>query len=88
MLSAAKSGIDFNLTKGGQIRDFISVDQVAKSFVDVAINGEMREGHPLVANIGSGYPVSVRTFLRNGGRNLTPRAISFSVLFLIEKMRS
>ena len=62
LINAAKSGQDFGMTEGQQLRDFIPVEDVANHFADAAIELEMREGSPFVSNVGSGKPVTVREF--------------------------
>ena len=62
LLNAAESGQDFEMTKGEQVRDFVPVESVAKQFVDAAVEIEMHQGSPYVANVGSGSPMSVREF--------------------------
>jgi len=62
LLSAAELGKDFDMTKGEQVRDFVPVEAVANYFADVAVEKEMLEGSPYVANIGSGRPQTVRQF--------------------------
>ena len=62
---AALKGEDFLMTPGGQIRDFIHVSQVADSFLQTIENGNLvQAGSPLVANIGTGYPMSVLDFAK------------------------
>jgi len=62
LIKAAKSGQDFGMTEGQQLRDFIPVEDVANQFADSAIELEMREGSPFVSNVGSGKPLTVRDF--------------------------
>lgn len=62
LIQAAQSGQDFEMTEGLQVRDFIPVEDVANQFVYAALDLEMHEGSPFVANVGSGKPVSVREF--------------------------
>lgn len=57
---AALSGEDFQMTAGEQVRDYMAVEDVAAQFV-----AELKGGGsswPLVKNVGSGNPVSLRTF--------------------------
>ena len=49
LISAAKSGQDFGMTEGQQLRY-------------AATELEMREGFPFVSNVGSGKPATVREF--------------------------
>ena len=62
LISAAKSGQDFGMTEGQQLRDFIPVEDVANQFAYAATELEMREGFPFVSNVGSGKPATVREF--------------------------
>ncbi len=50
----------FNTSPGDQIRDFISIENVAKSFLKIA-DSEKATG---IINIGSGEPISVKNFLK------------------------
>ena len=59
---AALSGEDFPMTKGEQIRDFISVEDVAQFFVDACLNDDLVAGHPKFYNVGSGKPQSILEF--------------------------
>ena len=61
--AAALSGRDFEMTPGGQIRDFVSVEIVAQALLD-AIDGKYvaTRKEPFVANIGSGQPMSMLQF--------------------------
>ena len=58
----AKLGKDFPMTKGEQIRDFISVDQVAKKFLNEIEFTNVDRSSPRILNIGSGKPQSVLDF--------------------------
>lgn len=62
LLSAAQNGTDFPMTPGEQIRDFIPVEDVAKSFVDEA--SSLVANNPIVSvkNIASGKSQSIRHF--------------------------
>lgn len=59
---AALDGHDFEMTPGGQIRDYVPVDQVARSFLHAATRPDVSAGSPIVFNVGSGKPVSMRAF--------------------------
>ena len=61
--AAALSGRDFEMTLGGQIRDFVPVEIVAQALLD-AIDGKYvaTRKKPFVANIGSGQPMSMLQF--------------------------
>ena len=62
LLNAAQNGNDFEMTLGEQIRDFISVDEVANLFLDEA--RALSSGDHVVSarNIASGKPQSIRQF--------------------------
>lgn len=62
LIKAAKSGQDFAMTEGQQLRDFIPVEDVANQFAYAATEIEMRKGSPFVSNVGSGKTVTVREF--------------------------
>ena len=62
LLKSAKSGHDYEMTKGEQIRDFVDVKDVACQLIDSATRIELKKGSPFVANVGSGKPQSVRQF--------------------------
>jgi nucleoside-diphosphate-sugar epimerase len=59
---AARSGEDFAMTAGEQIRDYVPVDDVAASFLHAALRRDVSPGTPLVYNVGSGQPVTMREF--------------------------
>mgnify|MGYP006281121617 CR=1 FL=1 len=62
MQRAAKSGADFLISSGAQIRDFIEVEKVAKCLVSFAEHQDEISTHNSAFNIGSGQPLSVRDF--------------------------
>jgi nucleoside-diphosphate-sugar epimerase len=59
---AAMAGADFPMSSGRAIRDFIDVESVARSIVDLATDGRYA---PVctVKNLGTGQPMSVRDFV-------------------------
>ncbi len=61
---AALSGSDFNLTPGEQIRDFISVEDVCKFFLKVINLDHDAFSSPLIINVGSGKPISIKAFCK------------------------
>jgi nucleoside-diphosphate-sugar epimerase len=50
------------MTLGEQVRDFISVEQVAADLLKAAADSSVRPGVPLARNVGSGQPQTVRQF--------------------------
>lgn len=62
LMKAAVSGEDFEMTPGEQIRDFIDVDHIAFRFVELALSSKLLSGKPLVVNVASGKPQTVRQF--------------------------
>lgn len=61
--AAALSGDDFPMTPGGQVRDFIPVEGVVKTFLrSIEDQGLVQKGVPFVANMGTGQPVSMLEF--------------------------
>jgi nucleoside-diphosphate-sugar epimerase len=59
---AAFAGEDVDLTEGGQIRDFLPVEEAANQFLK-ALNFEGVEcGKPLIKNMGTGKPQSIKCF--------------------------
>jgi nucleoside-diphosphate-sugar epimerase len=60
--SAATQGLDFPMTPGEQIRDFLSVEDASSRFLDCLSHWPGTTGHMHIANIGSGNPVSLRDF--------------------------
>lgn len=59
---AALAGENFSMTGGEQVRDFVDVDEVAKTFLHAATRPDIPPGQPLVRNVGSGQPVTMRDF--------------------------
>jgi nucleoside-diphosphate-sugar epimerase len=60
--AAAINGKNFQMTLGEQIRDFIPVEAVAREIIHSAIRGDLTPGIPLIKNVASGSPVSMRDF--------------------------
>lgn len=61
---AALSGEDFRMSSGAQIRDFINVDDVVKSFIDALEFKEVINGKPQIRNIGTGKSQSLLDFAK------------------------
>jgi len=62
---AALAGEDFPMTPGEQIRDFIPVEEVAQSFLKTLATSHSIPGTPLLANIGTGNPQTLRAFVEH-----------------------
>lgn len=60
--AAALAGDDYRMTPGQQVRDFIPVADVAKTFLDVCVHRPLPLGIPEVHNIGSGQPRTLLAF--------------------------
>lgn len=59
---AALLGEDFLMTGGEQVRDFIKVEDVACEFLYAATRSDVEAGKPLIWNVGSGHPITIREF--------------------------
>jgi nucleoside-diphosphate-sugar epimerase len=59
---AALLGSDYPMTEGGQVRDFISVEEVATAFVQALDFDGVESGRPLIKHIGTGKPQTVLEF--------------------------
>jgi nucleoside-diphosphate-sugar epimerase len=59
---AASTGADYPMTRGEQVRDFISVTSVATRLLDECRDGSVQPGVPRVANLGTGEPQTVLDF--------------------------
>ena len=59
---AALAGEDFYMTPGEQVRDFISVEDVAEQLVNALSFSNLSCGQVNVRNIGSGHPQTLREF--------------------------
>ncbi len=58
---AAEAGLDFPMSPGEQIRDFIHVAEVARQFVgELACHVE--PGQPKIRHVGTGSPTTLRAF--------------------------
>jgi nucleoside-diphosphate-sugar epimerase len=57
---AALDGKDFPMTTGTQVRDFIPVEAVAAKLLSACTRTDVERGRPLVLNLASGKPVSLR----------------------------
>lgn len=59
---AALEGRDFAMTPGEQVRDYLSVEEVATVFWRAVTSAIVQPGQPYVVNVGSGNPVTMRNF--------------------------
>jgi UDP-glucose 4-epimerase len=59
---AAISGEDYQMTAGEQVRDFISVEEVAEQFLKALASNLHVKGGVSIRNIGTGNPQTVREF--------------------------
>ena len=59
---AAILGEDYAMTNGEQVRDFIPVEEVASTFISALSFDGVDSGKPIIKNIGTGMPQSVREF--------------------------
>lgn len=80
---AALSGADYPMTPGEQVRDFVPVEDVAATFLDVCVNRPLEPGRPEVHNVGTGRPVTILAFAQHWWRTwgargrLLPGAIGY-----------
>lgn len=58
----ALSGSNFKMTFGEQIRDFIHVSAVGEKLLYECEGRELQEGVPIIKNLASGRPISLRCF--------------------------
>ncbi|MGD1904620.1 MAG: NAD-dependent epimerase/dehydratase family protein [Leptolyngbyaceae cyanobacterium] len=59
---AALAGEDLSMTPGQQIRDFMSVEQVAEKFLWACKRTDILLGKALAENLGTGHPQTVKGF--------------------------
>ena len=59
---AASAGEDFPMSEGRQVRDFVPVQQVAASFLKSVVRDDLKEGIPVIENVGSGLPQTLLSF--------------------------
>ena len=62
---AALAGEDFPMTFGEQVRDFTPVEFTAEMFIHYATEAIIQQGEPLVHNLGTGRPMSLKSFAEN-----------------------
>jgi len=81
--NAATSGVDFPMTHGEQVRDFIHVKEVSKKIIKAIEFSSVKSGIPIVQNIGSGERQTVLQFSKfwwkkfNATGKLLPGAIPY-----------
>lgn len=61
---AADKGLDFPMTGGEQVRDFIHVDQVVDHLWNYCSQERTSPGKPIIKNLGTGKPMSILEFSR------------------------
>lgn len=59
---AALAGEDYPMTLGGQVRDFISVEEVAAAFIKALSFDGVELGKPSIKNVGTGKPQTLMEF--------------------------
>ena len=62
LIEAAKNDLDFEMTNGEQIRDFIDVKEVSKIILENLCDESIEFGKPKFSNIGTGKPTTVLSF--------------------------
>lgn len=72
---AALAGGDLPLTAGDQVRDFVSVEQVAAELLMAAQDETVEPGVARVRNIGTGQPQTVRAFAEHWWREFGARGM-------------
>lgn len=59
---AARKGADFEMTAGEQVRDFVPVEEVVRAILRHTTTSAPLPGCPVIKNIGSGQPRTIRSF--------------------------
>ncbi len=62
LLKASSDNVDFNMSKGEQIRDFTPVEEVSKKLFDLVISLSESPSGGTIKNIGTGKPISLLEF--------------------------
>jgi nucleoside-diphosphate-sugar epimerase len=70
LCKAAREGRDFSMSSGEQIRDFISVDHVARFFINELNFDDISFGYPQIKNVGTGVGSTVIEFVKTKWINL------------------
>lgn len=60
--AAAEKGEDFPMSEGEQVRDFVPVEFVAKTFIGALERDDLQAGEPVINNLGTGQPMSLKEF--------------------------
>ncbi|HPA20671.1 MAG TPA: NAD(P)-dependent oxidoreductase [Verrucomicrobiae bacterium] len=67
--AAAHADKNFPMTEGGQVRDFVPVESVARTFLDACSWRDIKPGQPLVENVGTGRAATLRDFAESWWRH-------------------
>ena len=59
---AALAGEDLEMTPAEQVRDFVSVEEVARQFLEACSREGIVAGVPVIENLGTGRPQTLREF--------------------------
>jgi UDP-glucose 4-epimerase len=62
LITAARTGADFAMTNGEQIRDFTPVEFAASIFLEAATLRRLVPGKPEIENVGTGKPTRLKDF--------------------------
>ena len=62
LLKASKENIDFDMSKGEQIRDFTPVEEVSKKLFNLVMNLPELQSGGIITNVGTGKPMSLLEF--------------------------
>ena len=73
--AAALAGEDFEMTPGGQIRDYLPVEEVANCFLNAATKDKADSGVPVLKNVGSGVPTTMKSFAQECWKNFGAKGL-------------
>ena len=62
--NASLKGDNFKINNPDIIRDFLKVDKASKKIIDKVFNEPTQPGSPIVENIASGIPITLREFAK------------------------
>ncbi len=62
LYNSAIKGEDFKMTKGGQIRDFIHIDDLVSKLIDGCLRKDLLAKKPLIENLGTGQEITLKNF--------------------------